>query len=88
MLVQPVHRLHFVWQGAGAEVLRVGSMDYCILKKLVSAIPVTSEEPENTQKLLFNIAETPKSRILYFTKVKQIGTKHLVLAQKIYKMPA
>ena len=86
--MQPVHRLHFVWQGARAEVLRVGSMDYCILKKLVSAIPMTSEEPENTQKLLFNIAETPKSRILYFTKVKQIGTKHLVLAQKIYKMPA
>lgn len=24
---------------------------------------------------------------MYFTKVKQIGTKHLVLAQKIYKMP-
>ena len=46
--MQQVHRLHFVWQGARAEVLRVGSMDYCILKKLVSAIPMTSEEPENT----------------------------------------
>lgn len=46
--MQLVHRLHLVWQGARAEVLRAGSMHYCILKKLVTAIPMTSEEPENT----------------------------------------